>query len=116
MIKHISSLISFTEFLKELVNSNGTEFSIYFDNEKSCVSISGEIEIVYNTVKITDIIYQYESHTSYSQEISRSKEYDFAIFDINTGKMIKDCYLDDKYCDGADGHLSEFLPMFFNDV
>jgi ABC-type bacteriocin/lantibiotic exporter with double-glycine peptidase domain len=114
MINHINSLISFTQFFQELVNSGETDFAIYLDNERSCASISAEIEILDNIVKFKDIIFQYESRSTH--EVSRSNDFDFAVFDINTGKMIQDCYLDDKYSDGADGNLSMFLPMIFYDL
>jgi hypothetical protein len=114
MIKNICFMTSFIEFIQELLNSHDNNFSIYIDNGKSLESLSGEIEIINNTtLKIKNIVYQYESGLSH--DFTQSKETEFALFDINTGKMIQDCYLHDRYCDGANGQLSEFLPSFFND-
>ena len=111
---HTDRLLDSADFFRKLASSSRKEFSLLFTHDYGCDSLSGDIQVGNNTIKISNIIVQ--SETNGSHDVCWSKRNnDHVLIDINNYSIVKDCFLDDKYDDGFDNWFSSLMKMFFYD-
>lgn len=94
---------NFVLFLNNLLDKQ--HFMIYYNDKDVIYSFSGYVdELTQNYIKISNICWQEEGDNYH--HICQTKYNDnYLMFDLQNNKIIKDCYLYDKYDDGLHGFL-----------